>query len=177
MRKGEVDFRLDVLGSSHGVLLKDFPENAVAVRGVVEILDGLMQGLGRESRQLLLEGAEGNGALIEVLGSLRSLQADAALNEVVNPPVAVFALVVPGLPIHRGNQGQRPVGVGDLRMEVLGNGGDVLLEARHIRERPVGDFLQNVAAAGACDHQVGHINVAAAVALAGNRSAVQLKLA
>ena len=99
----KVDLRLHGSGPAHGVLLQGLPEQAVTVRGIVEVVDGLVQGFSRKIRKLLLEGAEGNGALVEVLGALRGLEAQAVLHKVVHPPVAVFAHMYPALAFVRGD--------------------------------------------------------------------------
>ena len=174
--QNEVDFSLAFLCAAHDVLCQDFLEDAEAVRSVMEVLDGLVQSLCGEACQLLLEGAECDGALVEVLGSLGSLQADGALDEVINTPVGIFFHVQIGLAVDGGDQGQSTVGVVDLGVQVTGNGGDVLLQTCNVGECAVADLLQNVAATGLGDHQVSDIDVAAAVALAGNGGSVQLEL-
>ena len=150
----EVDFSLTFLCTAHHVFCQDFLEDTETVRGVVEVLDGLMQGFCGEAGQLLLEGAECDGALIEILGSLGGLQADGTLNEVINTPVGILLHMQVGFAVHSGDQGQGTVGIVDLGVQVTGNSGDVFLQTFNIGECAVADLLQNVAAAGLGDHQV-----------------------
>ena len=136
-----------------------------------------MEGGGGKAAQLLLESAKGNGALVEVLRTLGSLQTDAVLDEIVNPPVAVFLKVVPGLSVSGGDQRQRAVGIVDLGVQIRGDGGNIFLKLGGIVECLAADLLKNIAASGSCHHQVGFIDVTAAVALTGNGGGVQPELA
>ena len=172
----EVDFGLDILCTAHDILSQNFFKDAEAVRGVVEVLDGLVQSFCGEACQLLLEGAKCDGALVEVLGSLGSLQANGAFDEVINAPVGILFHVQVGFTIQGGDQGQGTVGVVDLGVQMTGNSGDVLLQTFNVGESAVADLLQNVAAAGLGDHQVSNVNVATAVAFAGNNGSIQLEL-
>ena len=176
MGQREGDLRLNLCCPPHHVLLHRLTEQSVAVGGVVEILNGLVEGFRREGAQLLLEGAEGDGALVEILRALRCLKADAVFHEIVDPPVAVLPLVVPALPCFGGNQVQGAVGIVGLLAQVGGDGGDVLLQPCHIREGPVADLLEDVPPPGLGDHQIGFVDVSAAVALTADSRSIQPEL-
>ena len=172
-RKG--DFLFHRSGPAHGVPGNGLPENPEPVRGVVEVANGFVEGFRRESAELLLEGAEGNGALVQIPGTLGGLKADAPLDEIKHPPVAVRAVMVPVLSIQGGNQGQSGIGIFQNSVEIPGNGSDVLLEPLHIRECPAADPLENIAFSVPGHHQIGFIDMAAAVTAAALYTALREK--
>ena len=142
----------------------------------MEVVDGLVQGFSRKIRKLLLEGAEGNGALVEVLGALRGLEAQAVLHKVVHPPVAVFAHMYPALAFVRGDQRQSCPGIGGLAVQMLCDGLNILLQTGNIRESPVAELLQNIPPPGIRHGQVCLVDVPAAIAFTGNDLSLGLKM-
>ena len=103
------DFGPHILGTAKGVLGQHFLEDPITIRGVVEVLDSLIQGMGGEILQLLLEGTEGDGALVKILRRFRHLQTDTAFYKIVNTPVADFFTVIIGGTIQGGDQSQHTV--------------------------------------------------------------------
>jgi len=85
-------------------------------------------------------------------------------------------MVIPHGILHSGDQGQCAVRIINLGMQIFGNRSDILLKACHIRESPVADLLEDVAAAGGSHHKVGHIDMATAITLAGNGLGIQPEL-
>ena len=135
-----------------------------------------MKGLSRKIGQLLLEGAKGDGALVEVLRALRCLQADAVFHKVINTPIAVFPLVIPALPCFCINQVQGSSRGTVLPAQVRRYRSDVLLKASHVRKGTVADFLEDIPPPGFCDHLVGFVDMTAAVTLAAGRRCIQREL-
>ena len=67
-------------------------ELAIAIHGVMEIGNGLVELCGREPGKELLESTKGNGTLTEFLGRLGLLQAQAVFDEGEETPI--FSLFV-----------------------------------------------------------------------------------
>ena len=162
-------------GPSHGIPGDGLPENPEPVRGVVEVADGFVKGFRRETAELLLEGAEGDGALIQILGAPGGLKADAPLNEIKYPPITVRAVMIPVLSIQGEHQRQGGIGVFQNPVEIPGDGCDVLLKTRHIREGPAADPLKNITFPVPCLHQIGFVDMAAAIAAAALYTALREK--
>ncbi len=167
-----IDLPLHLGRPAQGIGGELLPEYAVAVRGIVEVGDGLMERLGGEIRQHPLKAAEGEGALIEVLRALGDLQADAVLHIVVDAPG--FARLIPdpvpavpgrdqvkGLPWIAAAGGQEA----GHRGHVAHQGGDVV-------ERGAAEALQDIAPAAVGGHEIGLVDVSLAEALTGQRAAL-----
>ena len=147
-------------------------ELLVPVRGVVEVNYGLVEGLGREILQLPLEGAEGHSALIEVLGGLCALEADAVFHKIIHPPIALAAVMPVVRTVHRGHQVQTLPLALYLLLEMTGHGSDVLHKPRHVLKSHGIYTLENVSFAGVGYHQIGPVYVPAAVGGALGRIAL-----
>ena len=169
----EGDLVLHILGAAHHVLFQCLVEDAIAIHGVVEVGNGLRQGLSREIVQQLLERTECHGALIEILGRLRCLQADAVLHEVIHAVmtrlVGIVGLAVQG--VHHSHGAAR---IGSTLGGELGHGGDVGHQTLHIEG--IGDALEDVAAARGGHQQIGGVDMTEAIALHGEGCTLQLEV-
>lgn len=76
----------------------------------MKMRDGLVQGGGGIPCQLLLEVAEGHGALVKVFRCLDLLQADGVLHKGIHPPAAVFSVPEIGAAGPGGNRLQGDAG-------------------------------------------------------------------
>ena len=150
-------------------------KRAVTVWCVVEIRDGLVELFRREIRQKLLECAEADGALIEIRVAFRLLEADAVLHKAEHAPVAVVRLQI-AFSVLRPDERQDAARVGRLPAQMLRHKLDVLHQAGDVTERMMIDLLQNVAPASGRRHQIGTVDVAAAIRGAGRRLRVQTEL-
>ena len=171
-----LDFISGVLCPAQPVLGQHGLKLGVAVRGVMEVLYGLMQGLGGKIRQLALEGAEGHGALIKVLRGLGGLEAKAVLHKVIDPPVALGAVMVIVCAVHRGHQMQAAPLFADLFRQVTGDSTYVLHQAGNILEGHSAQALENIALAAVHHHKISSVDVAAAIRFTTYHAALQAEI-
>ena len=138
----------------------------------MEFRDGLKQGVGREISQQALESTKGQGALIKVLVAFRGVQAEAG-DEPVGPPILTGLVQVAVLAVLGGQEVQGVVGIGIFFPEEGGDGHDVLHQPHRILKHIVVDLLQNVFVSCVGGELQGHIDVAVAEGLTGDRGAFQ----
>ena len=159
------DLILRVLCPAQPVFRQHGFELGITVRGIMEVLYGLMQGPGGEIRQLALEGAEGHGALVKILRRLRGLETKAVLHKVIDPPVALGAVMVIVSAVHRGHQMQAAPLLTDLFRQVTGDSTHVLHQAGNILEGHGAQALKNVSPAAVRHHKKGSVDMTAAIGL------------
>ena len=127
----ELDFGLTGGGPAQGVGGDGVLQLGQAVLRVVEVGDGLVQGIRRVVLQQLLEPPEGPPGGGEQLRRLGGLVADGVLHEGVQPPRAPLAVGEEGLPVFGADDLQGlPAAVAavllDLPAQVVGDADDVL---------------------------------------------------
>ena len=160
----EIDLPLYPRSPAHGVGGQRLPEYAVAVRGVVKVGDGLMEGLGGEIRQHPLKAAEGDGALVQVLGALGDLQADAVLHIVVDTPGLARFVPDPVFAVPGGDQVQGLPRIGAAGGQKAGHRGHVAHQGGNVVERGAAEALQDIAPAAVRGHEIGQVDMSLAVA-------------
>ena len=138
----------------------------------MEVRDCLMQLFCWEICQHLLEGAEAHGALIKVLVRLGKLEADGILHKVIHAPEALLRVQI-ACAAGRFHERQNAARVVCFCPQKLRDGSDILHQPRHVAERVVVDFLQDIAPAAFRHGKIGHIDVSTAIRLTGNRLCVQ----
>ena len=169
----KIDLGLNAFGAAAHVGSQGFFKVCIAVHGVVEFADGLVQGGGGIAGQLALKVAEGHGALVKILGGFGLLQAQGALDKGIHPPgaavgigVVVFALLC-GHHVHGLAHGIAALLL-DHAAQVAGHAADVLHQALGVGEGVGVDALQDIAhtVAGFILHvnTEGIVDVARAVA-------------
>ena len=136
----EADLLLHGFGAVAHILLQGVLKQDIAVDGVVELGDGLMELLRREVPQHLLEMTEGDGALIEVLGGLRRFQAEAA-HEFIHPPVFAAGILVIELAAVGGDEVQGAAGIANALAQKFRHRADVLHQRLGILEHILVDAL------------------------------------
>ena len=171
----EVNFLLHPLGTAQLVLFQRLVELAVADRGIVEIGNGLMELLRRETGHHLLEAAKGLGALIKIRGGSGPLEADAVFNVVVHPPAVAVLILKPVLPVHGGDQAQRLHGMAHPLGRIPGHVPNVLHQIRYVGKYMPVDFLQLIHVAPTRDNAIGLVDMSKAVPLTGHRLALHAK--
>ena len=174
--KRKFDLGLNLRRPAHGVALQCLKERAVAVRGVVEIRDRLMELFCREFRQKLLERAEADGTLVKILVRFRLLEADRVLHKVIHAPVALLRVQI-ACAVRRFDQCQDAARVVCFCAQEFRDGRDVLHQTGHVAERVMIDLLQNIAAAAGRHGQIRRVDMPAAIRLAGDRLRVQAEAA
>jgi hypothetical protein len=122
----------------------------------------------------MLEPAEGQSALVEVLLAFGGVQAETA-NKIVHPPE--FVAIVPKIEqtIVGGNEMQRHPGVLNPITQEVGDGAGVDHQLNGIFENVFIDTLQDVFAAGVRYDLDGVIDVTAAEFLAADGVAINIK--
>ena len=152
--------------------LDGLPELTVAVDGVVEVGDRLHQGIGGELAEQLLELAEGNGGLIEILIGLGGVQAE-AVDELVHSPELALLVLVAVLSVLGGQEMQRPAGIVHPGTDVVGDGTGIFHQADGILEHIGIDALQHIRCALIRDDLKGGVDVAVAEGGTLDRLALQ----
>ena len=130
----------------------------------------------REIRQELLEGAEAHGALIKVLVRLGKLEANRIFHKVIHAPIGILRMQI-ACAVMRFYKRQNAARVVCFCPQELRDGSDIFHQPRHVAERIVVDFLQDIAMAAPGHDQIGHVDMPAAIRLAGNRLRVQVEAA
>ena len=166
------DLFLYILGSAQRIPLQNLTQLLVAVGGIVEQGNCLVEGLGREVTQLLLECAKSDGCLVEIIGGFCCFQTDTVLNEFINAPGFAIGCVVVVFPFGGGNQSQGTVLFGDLFVQVRGDSCDVILQSVNILESGA-DHLQGIAVTCFGDHQISLVYMTGAEWLADHRGTIQ----
>ena len=138
--------------------------------------NGLVKCFRREIIQLLLEGTEGDGSIVEVHRGLSGFQADAVLDKLKKTPGVAVVVVIVVFTLGGGDQSQRTVLFGGLAVQMLGNCADVILQGVHILKSR-SNHLHNIAVTGFGADQEGLVNMTAAERTAGNGLAVQPEIA
>ena len=156
-----LQFRLHLRGTALAVLPQRFPQLAIAVHGVVEVYDRLLQLLGRELIEHILEVAESPGALVEILQALRALDADAVIHKAVDPPAAAVPVVVIAVPV----QGVNVADHGHFALFPLGeigaDGCHVVHQGVDVGEHIPVDPLENIACSVVGGDEIGLVDMAA----------------
>jgi len=150
-----------------GVYFYRFLQLAEAVNGIMEVGDGFVQGVGRKVCQQLLEPAEGQGALVEILLTLGGVQAEAS-HEVIHSPELSILIQMIKFPIQGGDEMQRQSGIIHTAADEVGDGACVVHQAHRILENMLVDFLQNILRAPIRDDLLGGVDVAVADVLAAD---------
>ena len=140
--QNELNLLLYIFGAAKGILFQHFPEDAVAVRGVMEIGNGLMEPAGREILQQLLKAAKGHSALIEIIGTLRQLQADGMLHKIKGAPYSAIRHLVVRMTVQCADQMKHASGIIGLVGKVFDDHGNIVHEMIHITEDMGVDLLQ-----------------------------------
>ena len=149
-------------------------EQAVAIHGVMELRDGLKQGMSREIGQHMLETAKGQSALIEILVTLRCIQAEAS-DEIVHPPILLLFIQEIELIIIGGYEMQSHSGIFHTGAEEIRHSAYIFHNACGVFEYVLVDPLQNILRTGIGGKLIGIVDMPVAKFFAGNRLSVQLK--
>ena len=168
----EVHVGPDALQTAGLIGLDGLPELTVAVDGVVEVGDRLHQGIGGELAEQLLELAEGNGGLIEILIGLGGVQAE-AVDELVHSPELALLVLVAVLSVLGGQEMQRPAGIVHPGTDVVGDGTGIFHQADGVLEHIGIDALQHIRSALIRDDLKGGVDVAVAEGGTLDRLALQ----
>ena len=171
----ETDLLPNLLGTTQLVSFQSPPELAVAHRGVVEVHDGLMEPLRRETGHHLLEAAEGLGALIKIHSGAGTLEANAVFHMVVHPPAVAILILIPVFSIQGRHKAQGLHGMMHTLGSVTGHSTNVLHQGRNIREHMAVHLLQLIHTAPVGNNAIGLVNVPEAIALTGHRPSVDTK--
>ena len=134
-----------------------------------------MEGFSGEIAELLLKSTKGNGGLIEIHGRFRRVQANTVFDEFIYPPGLSVGGTVEVLTFGGGNDGQSTVLFRSLLVQMLGNGGNVVLKGIYIFKGWT-NHLQNVAVTGLGVDKIGLVYMAGTKAFAGDRITVQPKI-
>ncbi len=145
----EIDLGLDPGGPVDRVELEGGEEGVVALPGVVEVGDGLVEAAAGELGQHLLEVTEGLGGGVDVPEVLDAVVGPRPADEAEHPPVRALRSAVEGPAVAGRDDGQRlPVRVPARRDDLLpGEAGhplDVLHEQLGLAEDEVVDALIDV---------------------------------
>ena len=134
-----------------------------------------MQRPGGEIRKLLLEGAEGHGAFIEVVVRLRGLQAEAA-HKLIAAPIAAALVLVVVFTVGRGDKLQNLCRVVNLGADVLGHGDDVFHQLHGLFKHVGVDALENILFVLIGDDVEGIVDMSMSEILAAKRAALDLEM-
>ena len=141
--QGKVHLCLDTGQTALGIVGDGLLELPEAVGGVVELGDGLSQGLGRELAEHLLEAAKGQSGLVEVLLALGGIQAEAA-DEIVHSPERTILVLVVELAVLGGQEVECQTGIADALADVVGDGTGVVHQTHGVLEDIGIDALQDI---------------------------------
>ena len=112
----------------------------------MELGDRLHQGIGGELAEHLLESAEGQGGLIEIILALGGVQAEAA-HKVVHPPEFAVLILMVELAVPGGQEVQSQTGIADPGADVVGDGTGVVHQTHGVLENIGIDPLQDILSA------------------------------
>ena len=157
----ERDLVPDGEGPVNAVGVQRLAELAVAVDGVVEHRDRFVEGLRGEVAQQLLEAAEGDRALIEILVGFRRFEADTVRELVAAPVFAVLVHVVVCTLVGE-NKVERFARIADAAAQVFRHRADVLHDRLRVGENVLIDPLQDIDVVIVGLHAVGAVDVAGA---------------
>ena len=183
-RHDEVDLGLDVLGAVEGVLLDGGLERLVALHGVVEVGDRLMEAGVGEVRHHVLEAGEGLAHQFRLLRALDLVVGGSALDKDVHTPPVAIGVVIDRLAIL--GEDERQGATGDVRLalgaqllgNVAGHAQNVLLHGLRLGKDVMVDALKQIVhlrAAHRIGELIGVIDVPAAIGAPAHKVAVNLE--